>query len=53
LNDANNEDNKNNKTILAGNSDDIFSIDVESINESLDVQDVTFVLTGATATDIK
>lgn len=52
-NDENNEDNKDDKTILGWTSGVVFSIDVESINESMDVEDVIFTLTWASAADIK
>lgn len=42
--DANNDDNKDNKTVLAGTSKVIFSVDVQSQNESVDVETVTFAV---------
>ena len=46
--DNNNEDNEDVKTILAGENVAVFSVDVESTNESMDVEDVVFT----TATDL-
>lgn len=43
-NDANNEDNEDNKTILAGDDVTIFSVDVQATNESMDVEEVVFTL---------
>ena len=42
--DSENEDNKDNKTVLAGDSATIFSIDVRSINESIDIEEVIFTV---------
>ncbi len=42
--DANNEDNEDAKTILAGSSETVFSVDVQSINESMDVETVVFTV---------
>ena len=44
IEDINNEDNERNKTILAGESMAIFSVDVQSINESMDVETVVFTV---------
>lgn len=52
--DASNAANEDPKTILAGSSNVIvFSADVQSINESTDVEEVEFVITGATAAQLK
>ena len=42
--DANNEDNEDDKTLLAGSSEAVFSVDVQSINESMDVETVVFTV---------
>jgi len=42
--DVNNEDNENSKTILAGSSETVFSVDIQSINESMDVETVVFTV---------
>ena len=47
--DSNNDDNKEPKTILAGTTKKVFSVDVQAQNESVDVDTVVFNLT-ATAT---
>lgn len=51
--DNNNEDNEDNKTILAWESETVFSIDVQATNESMDVETVTFTLNGITDADLK
>jgi len=51
--DSNNEDNEDAKTILAGSSQTVFSVDVQSINESMDVEEVIVTLTWASMTDFK
>jgi hypothetical protein len=40
--DANNVDNKDPKTILAGTSEKVFSVDVQALNENVDVEEVVF-----------
>ena len=42
--DANNEDNEDAKTILAGESETVFSVDVQATNESMDVETVVFTV---------
>jgi hypothetical protein len=46
--DANNEDNKNAKTILAGEEEVVYSIDAIAKNEPVKVETVTFTLSGTT-----
>lgn len=50
--DSNNQANEDAKTILAGTSQEVFSLDTQSINESMDVEEVFFTLSGATFADI-
>lgn len=42
--DANNDDNKDPKTVLAGTSEVVFSADVQATNESVDVEKVVFTV---------
>lgn len=46
--DANNTDNQNNKTVLAGTSKVVFSIDTQATNEAIDVDTIQFTTSGAT-----
>jgi len=46
--DGNNDDNEDPKTILAGNSEVVFSVDVQAINESMKVEEVVFTLSSGT-----
>ena len=47
IEDDNNKDNENDKTILAGSSKTIFSVDVQAIYESMDIERVVFTIAGA------
>jgi S-layer homology domain len=47
--DANNNDNKDDKTVLAGTSKVIYSADVQATNESVDVEQVVFTVSGTYA----
>ncbi len=53
-NDASNAANEDPKTILAGSTNVVvFSADVQSVNESTDVEEVVFTIAGATAAQLK
>lgn len=46
--DANNTDNQTDKTVLAGTSKVVFSIDTQATNEAIDVDTIQFTTSGAT-----
>lgn len=47
--DANNTDNQNNKTVLAGTSQVVYSADVQATNESVDVDTIKFTVAGTSS----